>query len=79
MPTTTPSPAICWFRDELRLADNRALEAAIASGAPVIALYVHDEESPGLRKLGGAAKWWLHHSLVALGKSLAKEIGRAHV
>ena len=70
MPKISPPPAVCWFRDELRLGDNRALEAAIASGAPVIALYVHDEKSPGIRPLGGAAKWWLHHSLAALAASL---------
>lgn len=40
------------------------------AGGPVIALYVHDEESPGLRALGGAARWWLHHSLAALAQSL---------
>ncbi len=27
--------------------------------------YVLDEASPGVRPLGGAAKWWLHHSLVS--------------
>lgn len=70
MAKTKPSPALCWFRDELRLADNRALEAAVASRAPLIAIYVLDEESPGLRPLGGAARWWLHHSLDALGKRL---------
>ena len=72
MSKTSSTPAICWFRDELRLADNRALDAAIAHGGPVIALYVHDEESPGLRPLGGAARWWLHHSLAALAASLEK-------
>jgi deoxyribodipyrimidine photo-lyase len=69
---SSPAPAICWFRDELRLGDNRALEAAIAHGGPVIALYVHDEASPGLRALGGAARWWLHHSLAALATSLER-------
>ena len=44
-------PAIVWFRDELRLADNRALSAALATGQPVLAVYVHDEASPGLRPL----------------------------
>lgn len=71
MSKSSPAPAICWFRDELRLGDNRALEAAVARG-PVIALYVHDEVSPGLRAMGGAARWWLHQSLSALDASLAK-------
>ncbi len=68
----TQSPVIVWFRDDLRLADNPALRAAMNHQAPVIALYVLDEESPGIRPLGGAAKWWLHHSLRELTSALAK-------
>lgn len=66
----TASPSIVWFRDDLRLADNPALVAAIDRGEPVVALYVLDEESPGIRALGGAARWWLHHSLASLGARL---------
>ena len=36
----------------------------------VVALFVLDEESPGIRPLGGAARWWLHHSLESLAASL---------
>ncbi|HWA69782.1 MAG TPA: deoxyribodipyrimidine photo-lyase [Rhizomicrobium sp.] len=61
-------PVIVWFRQDLRLGDNPALQAATASGAPLIALYVLDETAP--RAPGGAARWWLHHSLTALGASL---------
>lgn len=64
------SPSIVWFRDDLRLADNPALRAAIERDEPVIALYVLDEESDGVRPLGGAARWWLHHSLASLGERL---------
>lgn len=35
-------------------------------------LYVLDEESPGIRPHGGAARWWLHHSLTALREDLDK-------
>ena len=63
-------PSIVWFRDDLRLADNPALRAAIDRGEPIIALYVLDEESEGIRPLGGAAKWWLHGSLTSLGERL---------
>ena len=73
-----PSPSIVWFRDDLRLADNPALRAAIDRGEPVIGLYVLDEESPGIRPLGGAARWWLHHSLTSLGERL-RERGSALV
>ncbi len=60
-------PVIIWFRNDLRVSDNLALCAA--GDAPVICLYVHDEENP-VRPLGGAQRWWLNHSLVALNSSL---------
>jgi len=66
-----PSPVIVWFRRDLRLADNPALAAAVAADRPIIPLYVLDEVSPGIRPLGGAQRWWLHHSLSALGRDLA--------
>ncbi|WP_372466762.1 deoxyribodipyrimidine photo-lyase [Microbacterium maritypicum] len=69
------SPSLVWFRDDLRLADNPALRAAIDRGEPVIALYVLDEESPGIRPLGGAARWWLHHSLASLDERLRERGG----
>ena len=74
---TSPSerPAIVWFRDDLRLSDHPALHAAVASGVPVICLYVLDaaSEAPqarSARPLGGAARWWLAQSLRALQKQL---------
>jgi deoxyribodipyrimidine photo-lyase len=69
-------PSIVWFRDDLRLADNPALRAALDRGEPIIAVYVLDEESDGIRPLGGAAKWWLHGSLTSLGERLAERGGR---
>lgn len=66
-----PSPALHWFRTDLRLADNPALSEAARTGRPVVALFVLDEESEGLRPLGGAARWWLAQSLRALGADLA--------
>jgi deoxyribodipyrimidine photo-lyase len=69
------SPSLVWFRDDLRLADNPALRAAIDRGEPVIALYVLDEESPGIRPLGGAARWWLHRSLASLDERLRERGG----
>src|SRR6202000_3215776 len=65
MAASAPS-VIVWFRDDLRLSDHPALHAAATTGAPVIGLYVLDEASPGLRPLGGAARWWLAQSLRAL-------------
>ncbi|NKF31633.1 deoxyribodipyrimidine photo-lyase, partial [Pseudomonas sp. BGM005] len=62
------------LRDDLRLADNPALRAAIDRDEPIVVLYVLDEESPGIRPLGGAARWWLHHSLASLSER-ARDLG----
>lgn len=70
MPST--SPAIVWFRQDLRIADNPALAAAVASGRPIIALYVLDEVTDGIRAHGGASRWWLHQSLESLASGLAE-------
>lgn len=64
------SPSIVWLRDDLRLADNPALTAAIDRGAPTVVVYLLDEDSPGARPLGGASRWWLHGSLTALAAEL---------
>lgn len=64
--------ALVWLRDDLRCADNPALAAAVAAGGPVVVLYCLDEVSPGVRPLGGAARWWLHGSLQRLAADLAK-------
>ncbi len=65
-----PSPVILWFQQDLRLQDHAALAAAAASGRPIIPLYIYDDESPGPWTPGGAARWWLHHSLAALRATL---------
>ncbi|CAI9391449.1 deoxyribodipyrimidine photo-lyase [Microbacterium sp. T2.11-28] len=67
--------SLVWLRDDLRLADNPALRAAVDRDEPVAVLYVLDEESPGIRPLGGAARWWLHHSLTELAARLAERGG----
>ena len=64
------SATLVWLRDDLRLDDNPALAEAAALGTSLTVVYVLDEESPGVRPLGGAAKWWLHHSLARLGAAL---------
>ncbi|MBL8628882.1 MAG: deoxyribodipyrimidine photo-lyase [Rhodospirillaceae bacterium] len=64
------SPVIVWFRQDLRLSDNPALTAAIATGRPVVLLYILDTSTPW--PLGGASRWWLHGSLAALGTGCAK-------
>jgi deoxyribodipyrimidine photo-lyase len=64
------SPVIVWFRQDLRLTDNPALDAAVRSGAPLLPVYVLDDVNAGAHAMGAASRWWLHHSLAALDKSL---------
>jgi deoxyribodipyrimidine photo-lyase len=66
----TMSASIVWFRNDLRLADNPALIAALGSGRPVVPVYVLDAETEGVRAPGAASRWWLHHSLASLDASL---------
>jgi deoxyribodipyrimidine photo-lyase len=68
-PSTTAT--IVWFRNDLRMADNPALRAAVQRG-PVVPVFIWSPEEEGRWKPGGASKWWLHRSLQALGESLAK-------
>ena len=65
-------PVIVWFRQDLRLADQLALSAAVATGQPIIPLYILDDASPGAWKPGGASRWWLDKSLASLATSLEK-------
>lgn len=60
---------IVWFRQDLRLADNPALLAAAQVGA-VLPVYILDDVNAGADAMGGASRWWLHHSLAALNKDL---------
>ena len=70
------APVILWFRDDYRLTDHAPLRAAVASGAPLIPLFVLDDDTPGPWRLGGASRWWLHHSLAALAADLNARGGR---
>ena len=65
----TGRPQIVWLRRDLRLADQPAILAAASEG-PVIAVYVLDDEPAGRRRMGGASRWWLHHSLAAMANAL---------
>ncbi|PWR18566.1 cryptochrome/photolyase family protein [Zavarzinia aquatilis] len=62
---TDRRPMILWFRRDLRLSDQQAVASAASSGRPVIPLHILDET------MGGAARWWLHHSLAGLHRDIA--------
>ena len=68
--------SLLWFRRDLRLSDHPALLAAVADG-PIVPLYVLDDEGAGDYAVGGAQRWWLHHSLKALDEALRKESAAA--
>ncbi|WP_120008213.1 cryptochrome/photolyase family protein [Teichococcus vastitatis] len=64
------APTLLWLRQDLRLADHPALLAAAAEG-PLLPVFVLDGAAAGRWAPGGAARWWLHHSLEALAADLA--------
>jgi deoxyribodipyrimidine photo-lyase len=61
--------SLLWFRQDLRLHDQPALLAAAKEGA-VIPVYILDDDAPGDWRIGGAQRWWLHHSLASLDADL---------
>jgi deoxyribodipyrimidine photo-lyase len=63
---------LLWFGRDLRLADNPALDAAIARGGPIVPVYILDDADAGEWAQGGASHWWLHGSLASLGEALRK-------
>jgi deoxyribodipyrimidine photo-lyase len=63
----TTAPIILWFRRDLRLADHPALDAACATGRPVIPVFIRDPETDAL---GAAPKWRLGRSIAALSAAL---------
>lgn len=73
---SSTAPALVWFRQDLRRADNPALAAAAKTRRPLALLYVLDDETPGHWAMGGASRWWLHHSLDALSADLARHGAR---
>lgn len=74
--STSSGPSLVWLRDDLRLADNPALTAAINRGEPVAIVYLFDEVTEGFRPFGSASKWWLHFSLERLGGAIESAGGQ---
>ena len=66
------APSIHWFRLDLRLADNPALQTAIERGGAVVPVVIWSPDEEGDWPPGGASKWWLHQSLAALDDRLRK-------
>ena len=64
------STALVWFRRDLRLSDNPALQFALANAHTIIPIYVFAPEEDGEWAPGAASRWWLHQSLEALAAEL---------
>ncbi|HEX3662748.1 MAG TPA: deoxyribodipyrimidine photo-lyase [Acidobacteriaceae bacterium] len=67
---TSRDRVLVWFRRDLRLDDHPALNAAAASGVPVVPVFVWAPDEDGEETPGAASRWWLHQSLLALDRSL---------
>jgi deoxyribodipyrimidine photo-lyase len=64
--------AILWFRRDLRLTDNPALDKALQTAQRLLPLFIFAPEEEGLWAEGAASRWWLHHSLAALDETLRR-------
>ena len=70
------STAIVWFRRDLRLRDNPALQAALEAGHEVVPVYIHAPQEEGAWAPGAASEAWLHRSLQQLDAQL-RAVGSA--
>lgn len=68
--------ALVWFRRDLRLADHPALAEAMARHERLVPVYIHDPEADGDWPPGAASRWWLHHALSDLDRSLRERGSR---
>ena len=66
---TSNPVAIAWFRQDLRISDNPALNAAAAAGE-VLPIYILDDVNAAEWAMGAASRAWLHHSLNTLNIAL---------
>lgn len=64
------TPALVWFRLDLRLSDNPALHAAADRGHKVLPLFIWAPEEEEDWPPGAASRWWIHHSLQSLSADL---------
>ena len=60
-------PILLWLRRDFRLSDHPALSAAVASGRPIVPVFIRDSE---VDALGAAPKWRLGLGLAQHKKAL---------
>ena len=71
--------ALVWFRNDLRLADNPALQAALDAGQVPVCVYIHAPDEEGAWAPGAASNAWRHRSLTALDARLRDRGSRLRV
>lgn len=71
--TSIVTIGIFWFRQDLRLSDNRALIEACKSCDELLPVFIDDPAEQTVSALGAASRVWLHHSLQALQISLQEK------
>ena len=71
--------ALVWFRDDLRLDDQPALQAALAQDYAPVPVYVHAPEEEGDWAPGPASDAWRRRSLQALETDLRARGSCLHV
>jgi deoxyribodipyrimidine photo-lyase len=64
------NPALVWFGPDLRLADNPALEKAMAGRRGILPVFIWAPEEEAPWSPGAASRWWLNRSLEELDASL---------
>ena len=71
--------SLVWLRRDIRLEDNPALTHALSNSENtfIVFIYSPDEESPW--EMGGASKWWLHHSLSKLSEDILSLGGNLNI
>lgn len=67
---------LVWFRLDLRLLDNPALDAAVRVGGNILPVFVWAPEEEAHWAPGAASRWWLHQSLSSLDGQLRRRGSR---
>lgn len=71
--------ALVWFRNDLRLRDNPALQAALQAGLAPLPVYIHSPHEEGAWAPGAASDAWRHKGLAMLDADLRALGSHLHV
>lgn len=66
------APVILWFRRDLRLSDNMAIQEALVSNAPLIPLFIFDDAILRSERVGAPRVKFMLEALQSLDQSLRK-------